>query len=168
MKTLIFSVIAIYGRDVPAFDKYEDIKAIALNLIHKLSGVEVIDSQVKDCHRLGKKILVSFVYAGACSPINEIVYDKKAMHKAATWINIHQCPHDRYIAFVARRMKKAGILSFVGTTFGSLTRVGQNGQKYTINSGRFSAADKPAPFPFPKRGCRIKRFCYYSVSKRSG
>ena len=134
MKTLIFSVIAIYGRDVPAFDKYEDIKAIALNLIHKLSGVEVIDSQVKDCHRLGKKILVSFVYAGACSPINEIVYDKKAMHKAATWINIHQCPHDRYIAFVARRMKKAGILSFVGTTFGSLTRVGQNGQKYTINS----------------------------------
>ena len=127
-------MIVIYGKDVPTVKENEDIKAIALKLIHDLSGVTVHDSQVKDCHRMGPKILLSFVHAGTCSPISRIMLDKSAMHRTGTWINVHQSPFDRTLAFIARKMKRKGILEFVGTTLGALVRVGKNGQKFTIKT----------------------------------
>ena len=127
-------MIVISGRDVPASKRDENTKAIALRIIHSLSGVTVADREVKDCHRMGKKILLSFIHAGTCSPISRIVSNKRAMHRSGTYINVRQCPHDRKISFTARQMKKAGILDFVGTSLGSLTRVGKDGQKYTIHS----------------------------------
>ena len=65
-------------------DKDKDIKDIALNLIHNLSGVVVHENQVKDCHRMGAKILLSFMHVGTCSPIGRILLDKQAMHRIAT------------------------------------------------------------------------------------
>ena len=56
------------------------------------------------------------------------------MHRSGTWINIHQCPHDRHLFFLARKMKKAGVLDFVGTNLGSLTVVGKDGKKIIIRN----------------------------------
>ena len=127
-------MVVIYGRDVPDYTRDENTKAIALTLILNLSGVDVKDSHVKDCHRMGRKILVRFVHSGTCSPISRILFAKRTMHKKGTWINIHQCPTDRNLSYLARQMKKAGILEFVGTTTSGLARVGKDGQKFTIKT----------------------------------
>ena len=128
-------MIVISGRNVPAFKSGEDIKAIALRLVLNLSGVAVDERQVKDCHRMGRKILLSFVYAGTCSPISRIIYsNKREMHRSRTYIHVHQCPHDANLSYLARRMKKAGMLDYVGSTLGGLTRVSKDGLKYTIKT----------------------------------
>ena len=128
-------MIAINGKEVPHFNPDEDIKAITLKLILDLTGVVVAESQVKDCHRMGEKILLSFVQAGTCSPISKILCsNRRNQHRLATWINIHQSPHDAKLSFIARRMKKAKILDFVGSSLGALTRVGKDGRKYIINT----------------------------------
>ena len=128
-------MVSINGKKVPEVQDDEDIKAIAIKIILDLTGVVVRDHMVKDCHRMGDKILVSFVYAGTCSPIVKILASHRTnQHHHKTWINIHQSPLDRKLSFLARQMKRAGILDFAGTTLAALTRVGKGGQKFTIYS----------------------------------
>ena len=128
-------MVSIYGNEVPKVKADEDIKAIAINIIVDLTGVVVRDHMVKDCHRMSDKILVSFVYAGTCSSIVKILASHRSnQHRHRTWINIHQSPLDRKLSFLARQMKREGILDFAGTTLAALTRVGKGGQKFTIYS----------------------------------
>ena len=128
-------MIAIHNNKVPTVKADGDIKSIALKIILHLTGVGESDSMVKDCHHIGDKILISFVHAGTCSPIVKILATNSSnQHRRKTWINIHQSPLDRKLSFLARQMKRAGILDFAGTTVAALTRVGKGGQKFTIYS----------------------------------
>ena len=122
---LLYSSIVISGKLVPAFQDGEDIIAITLSIIQKLSGVTIRKAQVNNCHRMGKKLILEFAKAGTCSPLQKVIFQSKRlkMREAGTWINIHMTPHDSHIFFVARQMKNEGIFVFVGSSLGAPTKV---------------------------------------------
>ena len=110
---------------MPDFKNGEDIIAITLNIIQKLSGVTIIKDEVNNCHRMGKKLILEFSKAGTCSPLQSIIFKSKRlkMKEAGTWINIHMTPHDSHIFFVARQMRNERIFTFVGSSLGARTKV---------------------------------------------
>ena len=123
---------------MPKAKDKEDITAISIDIIKRLTGVSILRDDVRNCHRMGSKVLLEFLRAGTCSPIH-LILDKshrQEMSNAGMWINIHMTPLDSRLFYLARRMKKkdAKIFYFVGTTMGALTRVVVDGVSHTVKS----------------------------------
>ena len=135
---MLFSSIVISGNGVPEPVEDEDITDLTLKLILNLTGVKIMRGDVRNCHRMGKKILLEFSKAGTCSQIHLVLNKahRKAMKAAGTWINIHMTPTDSRLFYLARQMKKKKqIFEFVGSTLGAVTRVVVKGGKgHTITS----------------------------------
>ena len=146
----LFSIVVISGHGVPPRAEAEDITAIAMDMVETLTGVKLSRDSIRNCHRMGAKILLESLFAGNESKFGAILNPKhrRKMAQRGTWINIHQNKNDREIGFVARKMKKAGLIEFFHVNSQGVNEVTVAGVKhkiYTMN--------------------HLQNFCPYSVKK---
>ena len=101
---MLFSTVVISGNGVPKQEEDEDITDLTIKLILNLTGVKMMRENVRNCHKMGKKVLLEFSKAGTCSQIHLVLSKahRKAVKTAGTWINIHMTPFDSRLFYLPR------------------------------------------------------------------
>ena len=135
--SLYFSVVIISGKNLPMPVPNEDTEEIARNIFQELTGLKPNKTEFKDCRRSGpggKNILVEFLCFGQTSSFSKILspVHKKVFHSKGIFINIPQPYFDRHLLFIARKMRKAGILAQVHVNYRAETVAVKGGRKYVI------------------------------------
>ena len=132
----LFSIIVITGHGVPPPAEGEDIIAISIAIVDKLTNVKLSRDTIRNAHRMGSKVLVEFLFAGTQSKIGDILHLKhrKKMTLNGTWINIHQNKSDRILAAVIRRMKKKRFVEYYSVNLQGVNEIVVSGTKHKIYS----------------------------------
>ena len=135
-----FSIVVISGPNLPPPTKGEDTVGLARKLMDELTGHKPIQSDFKNCHRCGlggKMILVEFLYTGMVSPLARVLnpQHRAKFYERGIFLNIHQPYHDRRLLFVARKMRKEGLITKAFANLQATTIVvTKDGRKHLIRN----------------------------------
>ena len=109
---------------------------VARTLLKEVTGVNPIQSSIRNCHRVGDgRILLEFLYAGEQNQMTDILdfRHRKKMFDLGVFINIFQTKHDRHMFYLARKLKKAKIVSRAFPNRQAVTVVVHNNKRVKIN-----------------------------------